>query len=155
VMASQKLDFLQKVDQAKVKEAMEAKGALPKAAAAPSTPAKEASAAPKKESMAKAILKALGERIAKSPDLAAEVDAVIAFQISDPESAFTVDLKTAPGGVKEGAAKDATTTLKLADEDLSALARGESAESLHQRGKLRVEGDIRPARKLAFLKGLV
>jgi (3R)-3-hydroxyacyl-CoA dehydrogenase / 3a,7a,12a-trihydroxy-5b-cholest-24-enoyl-CoA hydratase / enoyl-CoA hydratase 2 len=160
VMASQKLDFLQKVDQAKVKEAMAARGALPQATAAPTALAaptaiaKEASAATRKEPLAKAIFKALGERIAQNPELVVEVNAVIVFHIKDPDSAFTVDLKSVPGSVTEGAAKDATTTLKLTEEDLVALARGESAEGLHQRGKLRVEDDIRPARKLAFLKGL-
>jgi (3R)-3-hydroxyacyl-CoA dehydrogenase / 3a,7a,12a-trihydroxy-5b-cholest-24-enoyl-CoA hydratase / enoyl-CoA hydratase 2 len=65
-----------------------------------------------------------------------------------------VDLKNAPGSVKEGAAKDATTTIKLAEEDLIALARGDSAEALHQHGKLRIDGEVPPAHKLAFLKGL-
>ena len=38
--------------------------------------------------------------------------------------------------------------------DLIALAKGQSAADLFQRGKLRVDGDMRPAHKLGFLKGL-
>src|SRR5262249_11790624 len=131
IMASQKLMFLKNVNPAEAKAAIEAA----RKAQAGAAPEASAGAAPKKESAASAIQKALGERIAKSPELVAEVAAVIAFIVTDPASAFTVDLKSAPGGVKEGAAKDATTTVKLAEEDLSALARGESAEALHQRGK--------------------
>ena len=47
-------------------------------------------------------------------------------------------------------------TISLTEEDLVSLAKGsESAQSLYQHGKLRVDGDIRLAHKLSFLKGLV
>jgi 3-hydroxyacyl-CoA dehydrogenase/3a,7a,12a-trihydroxy-5b-cholest-24-enoyl-CoA hydratase len=57
--------------------------------------------------------------------------------------------------VKEGKDAAAETTLRLADADLSELVKGSDASDLHQRGKLRVDGDVRIAHKLGLFKGLV
>jgi 3-hydroxyacyl-CoA dehydrogenase/3a,7a,12a-trihydroxy-5b-cholest-24-enoyl-CoA hydratase len=46
--------------------------------------------------------------------------------------------------------------LTLADEDLLALAKGTvAARELFQRSKLRVDGEVRVAHRLGFLKNLV
>ena len=42
----------------------------------------------------------------------------------------------------------------LADEDLAELVKGHVASDLHQRGKLRIDGDVRLAHKLGLFKGL-
>jgi 3-hydroxyacyl-CoA dehydrogenase/3a,7a,12a-trihydroxy-5b-cholest-24-enoyl-CoA hydratase len=150
IMASQKLMFLKNVDpKAAMAAIQKARSEAAPAAAAP------AAAAPAKEAKAPAVFKALAARLAKDPGIAAEVGAVIQFVVKDPDGAYTVDLSAAPGSVKEGKAAAATTTLTLAEEDLVALAKGASAASLHQHGKLRVDGDVRPAHKLGFLKDLV
>jgi NAD(P)-dependent dehydrogenase (short-subunit alcohol dehydrogenase family)/acyl dehydratase/putative sterol carrier protein len=148
VMASQKLNFLTKIDPKEV-------------AAAPATAASKADA-PKAEAAkssgagsAPAIFKALQERLAKSPELAAEVNAVIQFKITAPESAWVVDLRSAPGSVTQGTQAGAAATLTLADEDLLALAKGTAARELYQRSKLRVDGEVRAAHRLGFLKNLV
>ena len=149
VMASQKLTFLKKVDpkaaEKAIREARQAASGAPKAEAPKAT----------KAANAPAIFKALGERIAADPALASDVAAVVSFVITDPESAWTVDLKSATPSVKEGKDAAAETTLRLADEDLSELVKGHSASDLHQRGKLRVDGDVRIAHKLGLFKGLV
>ncbi|HWL84945.1 MAG TPA: SCP2 sterol-binding domain-containing protein, partial [Polyangiaceae bacterium] len=57
--------------------------------------------------------------------------------------------------VKSGTDAAATTTLTLTDADLVALVKGtEQASSLYQQGRLRVDGDVRAAQKLTFLKQL-
>jgi putative sterol carrier protein len=137
VMASQKLNFLTKID--------------PRDVAAPKADAPKSSG----PASAPAIFKALQERLAKSPELAAEVAALIQFKITSPEGAWTVDLRSAPGRVAEGTQADATATLTLADEELLALAKGTAARELFQRSKLRVDGDVRVAHRLGFLKNLV
>ncbi len=149
VMASQKLMFLKKI------KMEDAKAAVLKArAAAPAQSAAPAAVAATKESKVPGIFKALGERLAKDPAIAAEVGAVLQFVIKDAGSTWTVDLGSAPGSVKEGAADKATTTFKLTEEDLVALTKGTAASELHQNGHLRVDGEVRPAHKLGFLKGL-
>ena len=148
VMASQKLTFLKSVDpkaaEKAIREARQAASGAPKAEAP-----KVARAA-----NAPTIFKALGERIAANPALAADLGAVVTFVVTGPDSAWTVDGKSAPPTVKEGKEAAATTTIKLADEDLAELVKGHAASDLHQRGKLRIDGDVQIAHKLGLFKGL-
>lgn len=146
VMASQKLEFLKKIDPKAAEEAVKKARAQ--------APAKAASAPSKgREAKASAIFAALGDRIAKTPGLVSEVAAVLKFRVTGPDGVWTVDLKNGAGAVKaEDAQADATLT--LADEDLEALARGEDPKGLFQTGKLRVDGNVGAAKKLGFLKQL-
>jgi 3-hydroxyacyl-CoA dehydrogenase/3a,7a,12a-trihydroxy-5b-cholest-24-enoyl-CoA hydratase len=155
VMASQKLDFLKKIDPKQALEAVTKKkgGAAPQAAAQPAAAAPAASTA---QAKAPAILKALGERLAKTPALAREYGgAVIQLDVKNPDGSWVIDL-TGSGAVREGKDAKAATVLRIDDADLVALTRDPSqAQSLYQHGKLRVDGDVRPATKLSFLKDLV
>jgi 3-hydroxyacyl-CoA dehydrogenase/3a,7a,12a-trihydroxy-5b-cholest-24-enoyl-CoA hydratase len=157
VMASQKLMFLKKIDPTSAKAAIEKarSGGAPAAAGGSAPSAPQASAAPTKKANAPTIMKSLGERLAKTPGLGAEVGALVQFNIKDPASAFTVDLRGEQASISEGTAKDAAVTFTLADEDLASLAKGQSAEDLHQRGRLRVDGEVRLAHKLSILKDLL
>jgi len=147
IMASQKLTFLKKIDP------NAAKDAIAKARAS-GTPAAAAAPAAKKAAVAPSLIKALAARVEKTPGLISEVGAVLSFKITDADTAFTVDLKNGKGAVKDGVDTAATTTFALTDEDLAALAKGDDAKALYQHGKLRVDGDVRFAHKLGFLKGL-
>jgi 3-hydroxyacyl-CoA dehydrogenase/3a,7a,12a-trihydroxy-5b-cholest-24-enoyl-CoA hydratase len=142
-MASQKLEFLKKIDPEKVKAAA--------AAAAPATAA--AAPAAKKPALAEAVFKALAERLASTPALASEVGQVVQFKLRDPERSFVVDL-TGKGAVREGSDPKAAVTFTLDDADLAALSKKDGARDLYQHGKLRVDGDVRLAQKLSFLNGL-
>jgi 3-hydroxyacyl-CoA dehydrogenase/3a,7a,12a-trihydroxy-5b-cholest-24-enoyl-CoA hydratase len=103
---------------------------------------------------APAILKALGERLGKNPGIAKEVGALIQLNVKSPDASWVIDL-TGAGAVREGTEPKATTVLRIEDADLAALAKDPSqAQSFYQHGKLRVDGDVRPARKLSFLKDL-
>ena len=152
IMASQKLMFLKKIDPKRAQEVV-AKlrgagggGAAPKATAA-------TAAASKKDPKAPAIMKALGERLQKTPNLAKEVGAKVQFVITGPDATYLADF-TGAGSIKEGKDK-ANVTLTLSDEDLEALAKGETLRDLYQHGRVRLDGDARVAHKLTFFKGLV
>ena len=151
VMASQKLQFLKQIDPEQAKAAvLRARSA---GAAAPAGPP-SVSAGPSGKAQAPSIFQKLGERLAKEPGLAREVDAVVSFRIESPASEWTVRLKGA-AEVKRGSDPAASATFTLSDDDLAALARGsEPIQRLYQAGKLRVDGDIRVAQRLGFLKGL-
>ncbi|HEU4406530.1 MAG TPA: SCP2 sterol-binding domain-containing protein, partial [Polyangiaceae bacterium] len=145
VMASQKLGFLKDVD------LKSAGGAAP--ASAPAAPA--AAPKPAAEPAAPKVFAALGRRFAEAPALAAELGALVQIKVSEPDGRWLVDARTSPATVAEGASAEAAATVTLRDADLAELARGASAQSLFQRGRLRVDGDVRVAHRLGFLKGLL
>jgi 3-hydroxyacyl-CoA dehydrogenase/3a,7a,12a-trihydroxy-5b-cholest-24-enoyl-CoA hydratase len=156
IMASQKLEFLKKLEPELVLEATRARlggGASPAPAAA--TPPAAAPSAPvaATASAAPAIFQRLGARLAEVPSLASEVRAKLTFVVGD--RAWTADLTTTPGAVREGKDPTAAATLTLDDEALLALTRGEAtAQQLYQKGQLRVDGEVRLAQRLGLLKGL-
>jgi 3-hydroxyacyl-CoA dehydrogenase/3a,7a,12a-trihydroxy-5b-cholest-24-enoyl-CoA hydratase len=159
VMASQKLMFLKKIDPkqaAEVVAKMRGAGAATATASATASAGASASAAPKSSKAAKApaIVKALGERIAKTPGLAKEVGAIVQLVVTGPDASYLVDLKNGAGSVKEGTGA-ADVTLKLSDDTLALLAKGETVRDHYQHGNIRVDGDARVASKLNFFKGLV
>ncbi|MBK8219154.1 MAG: SDR family NAD(P)-dependent oxidoreductase [Myxococcales bacterium] len=147
VMASQKLEFLKKIDPKAAEEAVK------KARAAGTAKAATSSGPKGREAKAQAIFAALGDRIAKTPGLVAEVAAVLKFKVTQPDAVWTVDLKNGAGGVTSGEAQ-ADATLTLTDEDLEAIARGEDPKGLYQHGKIRVDGNVQLAKKIGFLKQL-
>ncbi|HRG99247.1 MAG TPA: SDR family NAD(P)-dependent oxidoreductase [Polyangiaceae bacterium] len=148
VMASQKLEFLKKIDAKAAEEAVRkarAAGA-PKAAAPVAQSAREAAAGK--------VFAALTSRLASTPGLVAEVGAVLKFHVTSPDAVWTVDLKNGAGAVTAGAGATSDATLTLADEDLERLAKGEDPRGLFQLGRLRIDGDVRAAKKIGFLKQL-
>jgi 3-hydroxyacyl-CoA dehydrogenase/3a,7a,12a-trihydroxy-5b-cholest-24-enoyl-CoA hydratase len=95
-------------------------------------------------------MKALADRLAKTPALAKEVGAKVGVVVGG--EAWLLDL-TGPGSVTAGKTP-ANVTLTLADDALVALTRGASLRDLYQHGKVRVDGDAHLAPKLNFFKGL-
>ncbi|HEY6461383.1 MAG TPA: SCP2 sterol-binding domain-containing protein, partial [Polyangiaceae bacterium] len=77
------------------------------------------------------------------------------LDVKNPDASWVIDLSGA-GAVREGKEPKATTVLRIDDAELAALAKDPSqAQSFYQHGKLRVDGDVRYAHKLSFLKDLV
>jgi 3-hydroxyacyl-CoA dehydrogenase/3a,7a,12a-trihydroxy-5b-cholest-24-enoyl-CoA hydratase len=141
---------------AAVQKARGAAPTAPQAAPAAAPPAAVvATPAVARDSKAPGVFKALGARLAQNPALASEVGAIMHVVVKDPDSAWTVDLTSKPGTVGEGKKGSAATTVTLAEEDLLALVKGTPAATLHQQGKLRVDGDVRPAHKLTIFKDLL
>ncbi len=144
VMASQKLEFLKKLDKGEVEAAMK-KAPAPAAATASSAPA--SANTPK-------VVAALKDRLAKNPKLAKEVNAVVQFKVKDPEAIFVGDF--IKGEVRDGAADKANLTLTMTDEVLTQLAKGEqSLRDLYMHGAIRADGDVLVAQRLGLLKQLI
>ena len=142
LMASQKLDFLTKIDKAAVAAA--AGDRKPAAAAAPAPVAK-------KEPRAPALFKALAEKLAQNPALGASLGARVQFTVKDLDRAWVIDGAT----VTEGKTTAAGAWFILSDEDLAGLASGaRTVKSLYMHGAMRVDGDVRLAHKLDLLHGL-
>jgi len=145
VMASQKLDFLQKID----RKAMEAAaaGVVAEKAAAPAAEAKAPDAP--KPAKAPDVFKALADRFAKSPALASELGGAVQFNVTGPDSQWVVDGSM----VTPGRNTAALAFVTVSDSDLAALADGKAdAKSLFMHGGLRVDGDVRVAHRLGLLK---
>ncbi|NOQ83024.1 MAG: SDR family NAD(P)-dependent oxidoreductase [Myxococcales bacterium] len=119
-------------------------------------PAAPVAAPQSREPLAPKLFEALGKRLEEQPGLANEVGAVLQFYVRDPDSKWVVDLKHQPPALKMGETDGATTTITLDDAELAELSSGETTtQSLFQRGKLRIDGDMQPAHRLNFLKGLI
>ena len=160
VMASQKLEFLKKVDSAAAMKAYAAKhgdGGASAGAAKATTSAAPPAPAASKEAKSPALFKALKERLEKNPSLAKETAQVIAFRVKSPDKRYVVDL-TGSGSVREGDDAKAAATITIDEEDLLALVKdanvASGAKDLYMRGKLRIDGDARVAQKLGFLNNL-
>jgi 3-hydroxyacyl-CoA dehydrogenase/3a,7a,12a-trihydroxy-5b-cholest-24-enoyl-CoA hydratase len=147
VMASQKLDFLKRIDR---KEFEAALSSAPAAAA----PAAATSSATTTEAKAPKILAALKERLTKSPALAKEVNAIITFKVKDGPT-FTADLAGATPVIADGANAKATTTITLTDDALAEFAKTGAAQTLYQHGEVRIDGSVKPVQRLGFFKQLL
>ncbi|HEY0480661.1 MAG TPA: SDR family NAD(P)-dependent oxidoreductase [Kofleriaceae bacterium] len=148
VMASQKLEFLRKLDPKRAAEVVgKLRGSAAPAAAKPA-PA-PAPSAPAADPQAAKIFAALTRRLADNPGLKQEVRATVKFEVKDPDASQIVEL----GGADP---KKVDAVCTLCDGDLAALAAGKTtAKQLFQQGKLRIDGDISVGHRLGFLKGLI
>ena len=150
VMASQKLMFLKKIDPKQAAEVVaKMRGAGGGAAAGGAgTPAAAASGEPT-SAEAFAVIK---DYIEKNPAMAAEIGKTFLFRLSEPESAWTLDLKNGKGSVVAGGDKG-DCTLDLSDADFCAMVAGKADPmKLWTEKKLKIGGDIMASQKLMFLK---
>ncbi|MFN0251231.1 MAG: SCP2 sterol-binding domain-containing protein, partial [Kofleriaceae bacterium] len=146
IMASQKLNFLSKMDPSKAVEVIaKRKGAG--ASAAPAASAPGAAAQASQASQASVIFTQLAKRLADNPGLQNEVRATVKFVVDGLEQTFAI------GGNDP---KRVDATLTISDADLVALVGGKAtAKNLYQHGKLKVDGDVSVAHRLGFLNKLV
>ncbi len=164
VMASQKLEFLRKMDPARAqavvaglrgKASSSSSSSDKPAAAASASSSSASSSSASAEPKAPAIFAALTRRLAESPALGAEVGAVVQFHLTDPASSWTLDGAGAAPRIEQGQSSTAAVTLSLRDADLAALASGAATlQQLYQRGLVRLDGDVAVAHRLGLLKGL-
>jgi 3-hydroxyacyl-CoA dehydrogenase/3a,7a,12a-trihydroxy-5b-cholest-24-enoyl-CoA hydratase len=156
VMASQKLGFLQKMDPKLVAEVIAARLKTGGAAAAPAAKAAP-SKAPAKPGQAGEIFAALGQRLASdSKAVNGLAGRVVQFKLRDPEASWVLDASGKVPTVAAGASDKAAAVFGISDGDLAALVKGQAqVADLYQRGKLRVDGDVKLARELSFLNKLI
>jgi 3-hydroxyacyl-CoA dehydrogenase/3a,7a,12a-trihydroxy-5b-cholest-24-enoyl-CoA hydratase len=152
VMASQKLMFLKKIDPKRGAEVVAKLRGAGGAATAAAAPKASAPAAPKAATQAPAIMKALAERLSKSPNLAKEVGAKVGVKVGS--SSWLLDL-TGAGTVAEGDVSSAAAVLTMEDETMAELAKSGALRDLYMHGQVRIDGDPRVASKITFFKGLV
>jgi (3R)-3-hydroxyacyl-CoA dehydrogenase / 3a,7a,12a-trihydroxy-5b-cholest-24-enoyl-CoA hydratase / enoyl-CoA hydratase 2 len=147
VMASQKLEFLRKLDPRRGAEVVaKLRGAAPAGSAPAAAPA---AAKPAGEPQAPKIFAALDKRLADNPGLKQEVRANVKLDIQDLGASRVLALGGADAGKVDA-------TLTISDADFAALASGKAtARQLFQQGKLRIDGDITVGHRLGFLKGLI
>jgi 3-hydroxyacyl-CoA dehydrogenase/3a,7a,12a-trihydroxy-5b-cholest-24-enoyl-CoA hydratase len=160
LMASQKLSFMKKIDPEQAKAAIAAHKGKAATAAAPKAEAPKAAAAAAPASTgpgAAAVFDALKERIAKSPDLAKEVNAIVDFRITKPDSEWHIDFAGDNATVAAGRGKGPAAVITMATEDLVAWVNGtESDARIFQTGRMRVDGDLKiAAHRLGVFKGLL
>lgn len=150
VMASQKLTFLQKIDPKLLGAGMQSRAG----GAAPSAQAVGSHAAPRTGESG-AIFAKLGERL-KNEAAKSLAGKILQFTVREPDASWIVDLTGRSAKVQQGRSDKAAATFAIADEDLAALAAGKAeVRELYQRGRLRVDGEVRLARELTVFSGLI
>jgi 3-hydroxyacyl-CoA dehydrogenase/3a,7a,12a-trihydroxy-5b-cholest-24-enoyl-CoA hydratase len=111
-----------------------------------------AAAAPSGEPTSAEAFAVIKDYIEKNPAMAAEIGKTFLFRLSEPESAWTLDLKNGKGGVTAGGDKG-DCTLDLSDADFCAMVAGKADPmKLWTEKKLKIGGDIMASQKLMFLK---
>ncbi len=153
VMASQKLEFLKKIDRAAAAEAFAKKmgGAdvVPGAQDKPHAHAAGAATAAGTD----AIMFAIGHHLETHPELVAKVGTVFQWKLTNPDSAWTLDVKNGKGSCAKGTAEKPDVTLELSDGDFVAMATGKAdTQKLYFGGKLKISGNVMASQKLEFLK---
>jgi len=90
----------------------------------------------------KDIFGQIAANIKADPSLVEKIKGVYQFNVGDEK--WTVDLKTAPGSVKEGPADKPDVTLTLpARDDFFAMATGKlNGQQAFMQGKLKIAGSI-------------
>ncbi len=146
VMASQKLEFLQKLDPERVHTAAQARAGSGGAAPAPAAPTGPTSAG---------VFGAIAGYVAGHPELVAKVGCVYQFHLRDPESIWTLDLKNGAGACVPGSEPKAECTLDLSDADFMDMTGGKAdPQQLYFGGKLKITGNVMASQKLEFLSQL-
>ncbi|HVJ90079.1 MAG TPA: SDR family NAD(P)-dependent oxidoreductase, partial [Labilithrix sp.] len=124
---------------------------IPKAPEKKVAPAASAGASSAEPTSADAFA-VIGDFIEQNGGLSAEIGKTFLFRLSNPESAWTIDLKNGKGSVSEGGDK-ADCILELSDADFCALVAGKAdAMKLWTDKKLKIGGDVMASQKLMFLK---
>ncbi len=152
VMASQKLDFLKKIDP---KQA--ARGGGEEAGRRASTATATSTRDPDRDLDRDRDGDLQGARRAAGEESGAREGGrrPPAVRREEPRQELGGRHDRAPAPCAKGTDAKATTVLRIGDADLAALCKDPSqVRDLFQRGKLRVDGDVRPAHKLSFLKDL-
>jgi 3-hydroxyacyl-CoA dehydrogenase/3a,7a,12a-trihydroxy-5b-cholest-24-enoyl-CoA hydratase len=85
----------------------------------------------------KQVFAVIADNVKADPSLVDKIKGIYQFNIGDEK--WTVDLKNAPGSVKEGAVENPDCTLTLKSEDFLALATGKlNGQQAFMQGKLKV-----------------
>ena len=152
VMASQKLEFLKKIDPNMVTTiARERAGGAAASAGDAGTGGPTA-----QEPTSADIFGVIGDYVGQHAELIAKVGVVYQFKLTGPDSTWTLDLKNGKGAVLEGAGVTPECTLELAESDFMDMVGGKAdPQKLYFGGKMKISGNVMASQKLQELfKGL-
>jgi 3-hydroxyacyl-CoA dehydrogenase/3a,7a,12a-trihydroxy-5b-cholest-24-enoyl-CoA hydratase len=95
---------------------------------------------------------AIRDHLERNPELVAKVGTTYLFKITNPDSAWLLDLKNGKGAVTEGEAA-AECTLEISESDFIDMTTGKAdAMKLFTTGKLKISGNVMASQKLSFLQ---
>merc|ERR1712054_110673 len=100
------------------------------------------------------IFPEIDKRIKEDPSLLKKIAGVYRFKITGngTTKTWTVDVKNAPGGAKEGEEGKADCTVTVSDEDYVNLITGKAnGQQLFMGGKLKISGNMAMAMRLSQL----
>ena len=99
------------------------------------------------------IFNAIGTFLGQSAETVQKVQKVFQFQLSSPDSVWTVDCKG--GAVEQGESAKPDCILALSDADFMDMCTGKADPmKLFSTGKLKISGDVMASQKLSFLEKL-
>lgn len=147
MMVAQKLDFLRSIDRKffddAVAEISGGAGAVEVAVEA------EAGLTPA------VAFSAISSYIAAHPDLVKKAQAVVQFNLNEPDSQWVLDLKNDNGSAHAGTADKPDVTMIVSTADFISLCKGEEdAQKMFFAGKVKLEGNMMVAQKLDFLRDI-
>jgi (3R)-3-hydroxyacyl-CoA dehydrogenase / 3a,7a,12a-trihydroxy-5b-cholest-24-enoyl-CoA hydratase / enoyl-CoA hydratase 2 len=94
------------------------------------------------------IFRAIGAHLAAHPELA-KIGVVYGFKLKSPDSAWTIDVKNAPGSVGAGLQGKPDCTLEMTDADFMDMTSGKAnPQKLYMGGKLKISGNVMASQKL-------
>ena len=94
------------------------------------------------------VFRAIGLHLAAHPELA-KIGVVYAFKLKGPDSAWTIDVKNAPGSVVAGVVGKPDCTLEMTDADFMDMTSGKAnPQKLYMGGKLKISGNVMASQKL-------
>lgn len=102
-----------------------------------------------------ALFEKLRDRIAGRPELVDDVGAIFQFDIDGPQGgSWVVDLRTAPGAVREGSAADADCVIGVGQDVFAGIMSGKvDPQMAFMMGRVKVSGNFMLATKLRSLLG--
>jgi (3R)-3-hydroxyacyl-CoA dehydrogenase / 3a,7a,12a-trihydroxy-5b-cholest-24-enoyl-CoA hydratase / enoyl-CoA hydratase 2 len=127
---------------------------VPKRAPKPTLVAAKAADAAKAPAIGTdAIFAVIADYVAKNPDLVTSVGVSYQWHIQEPDSAWTLDLKSGKGSVAAGTLPSPDCTLTIRESDFLDMTSGKAdPQKLFFEKKLLITGNIMASQKLSFLK---
>jgi len=97
-----------------------------------------------------AVFTAIGAYVTAHPELKDKIKTIYQFQLSEPASVWTLDLKA--GQVSAGESAKPQCTLALSDANFMAMVNGaKDPQQMFMKGELKISGDLMASQKLTFL----
>ncbi|MGH8453778.1 MAG: SDR family NAD(P)-dependent oxidoreductase, partial [Nevskiales bacterium] len=115
--------------------------------------AKAAPAVAAGEPISADVFAGIAGHIAANPGLSGQIKTVFQFRLTQPDSAWALDLKNGAGSCVAGDAANPDVTLELSDSDFLDMCSGKAdPNKLYFGGKLKVTGNVMASQKLSFLQ---